>query len=182
MAIVSGCSHCGSGKGYDRTYGRCTACGEPYQAGTTGGHFRTKEQPPTEFFERFRPLRGLGTIPVEPPITGTWPFDGFPNQVELGVVAVGGPGTIFNLATWAWPLYPGVVAQYREAVDYDAMHLLVYRDGSFEIGHLDEANPDMGHVLEHAVLDAPLGTTIACGAIGFGAGLVGGLLLWWGES
>jgi hypothetical protein len=168
---MNGCAHCGSMKGYDRTYGRCTACGEPYQAGASGDHFRTKKPPPPEFFERFR---GLGTIPVEPAITGSWPFQGFPNQVELD-------GTLFVLATWAWPFY-GAAAQYREAVDYDAMHLLVYRDGSFEIGHLDEANPDRGHVLEHAVLDAPLGTAIACGAIGFGAGLVGGLLLWWGES
>lgn len=126
--------------------------------------------------------RGVGILPVEPPITGQWPFQGFPEQVELGVLAVGGPGTIFNLATWAWPLYSGVVAQYREATTTDAMHLMVYRDGTFEIGHLDEVNPDLGSPLQHAVVDAPFGTTIACGALGLGLGLVGGLLLWWNGS
>lgn len=118
---------------------------------------------------------GLGILPIEPPLTGTWPYDGFPGQVEL-------EGTTFNLATWAWPLYSGVVAQYREAVPTNAMHLLVYRNGMFEITHIDEINPDLGNPLAHAAVDAPLATTIAMGAIGFGLGLVGGLLLLSSES
>lgn len=116
-------------------------------------------------------VTGIGAIPIEPAITGTWPFgDVFPPTVQLG-------DRTFQIATWAWPLYSGVVQQYREAVPTNAMHLLVFRDGSFEIGHLDEANPDRGLVLQHAALDAPLGTAIACALAGFGLGLVGGLLL-----
>jgi hypothetical protein len=125
---------------------------------------------------------GVGILPIEPPITGQWPFHGFPGQVELQLGQLDGTTTLFTLATWAWPLYSGVVAQYREAVPTDAMHLMVYRDGTFEVGHLDEINPDLGSPLQHAVVDAPLGTTIACGAIGLGLGLVGGLLLWWNGS
>jgi hypothetical protein len=113
---------------------------------------------------------GVGTLPVDPPITGQWPFQGFPSSVQLNGVA-------FNRAEWAWPLYSGVVAQYREAIPNDAMHLLVYRDGFFEIGHLDEINPDLGSPLEHAVVDAPLATSIACAVGGFAIGLVAGLLI-----
>lgn len=113
---------------------------------------------------------GLGIIPITPPITGSWPFDYFPETVELN-------GTrTFRKITWAWPFYSGVVEQYRETIDYDAMHLKVYRDGSFVIDHVDEANPS-AHPFEHAVLDVPLATTIVCGLAGFGLGLVGGLLL-----
>lgn len=112
---------------------------------------------------------GLGKIPVIPAITGTWPLGFFPDEVQIA-------GSVFQRATWASP-FEGAVAQYREVVEYDAMHLLIYRNGTFVIDHLDEANPDQGHVLEHAVLDKPLMTTLACGLAGFGLGLVGGLLL-----
>lgn len=109
---------------------------------------------------------GLGIIPVYPPLYGRWPFgEVFPPVVELA-------GRTFELATWAWP-FTRAVQQYREAVDYDSMHLFVYDDGSFEVWHKDSANPDRGHLLEHAVLDAPLLTSALCGA----AGLVTGLLL-----
>lgn len=43
-----GCQHCGSEKGYDRTYQRCTQCRKPYWKGSKGGHFRTGEPPPEE--------------------------------------------------------------------------------------------------------------------------------------
>jgi len=114
-------------------------------------------------------MSGLGKIPVIPAITGTWPLGFFPPEVQIA-------GTTFRRATWASP-FLDAAAQYREVADYDAMHLIVYRNGSFVIDHLDEANPDQGHVLEHAVLDVPLATTIVCGIAGFGLGLVGGLLL-----
>lgn len=114
--------------------------------------------------------QGVGTIPVEPVITGTWPFGSYPDVVSVG-------GATFRRAVWAWPFYSGVVAQYRQDVATNAMHLMVYRDGSFVIEHMDEANPDAGLVLEHAALDAPLATAIAAGVVGFGLGLVGGLLL-----
>jgi DNA topoisomerase I len=52
-----GCVHCGSVKGYDRTYMRCWTCGEPYVKGASGGHFRTGNPPPPEFFERFTAVR-----------------------------------------------------------------------------------------------------------------------------
>ena len=118
---------------------------------------------------------GLGVIPVEPNLVGTWPFADFPEVVELTLAD--GTTRTFVQATWAWPLYSGVVpgGQYREAVDANAMHLMVYRDGSFTITHLDEANPDRGHVLEHALVDAGLETTLACGALGLALGLVVGL-------
>jgi hypothetical protein len=119
-------------------------------------------------------VKGLGKIPVIPAITGTWPLNFFPHEVQIG-------GTTFRRATWAWPLYSGVVAQYREATEYDAMHLMIYRNGSFVIDHLDEANP-ADHALEHAILDVPLATTLVCGIAGFGLGLVGGLLLLGSDS
>jgi hypothetical protein len=147
---MDGCAHCGSMKGYGRTYGRCVSCGELYKRS------------------------GLGTLPVEPVITGTWPFAGFPPVVQLN-------GVTFNAATWAWP-YSGVVSQYRQDVANNAMHLLVYRDGQYVIRHMDEISPDPssggpGRPLEHAVVDAPLATTIVCGLAGLGLGLVAGLLL-----
>lgn len=114
---------------------------------------------------------GVGTLPVEPPLTGQWPFDGFPASVQL-------EGVTFNRALWEWPLYSGVIAQFRQAVPTNAMHLLVYRNGFYEISHVDEINPDLGSPLAHAAVDAPLATTIACAVGGGLLGLVVGLLIW----
>ncbi len=114
-------------------------------------------------------MQGFGIIPVEPPITGTWPFEGFPTEVQLN-------GRTFAAAVWASPFY-GAVAQYREEVDQNAQHLLVYRDGSYEITHVDEANPDRGYVLQHAALDCPSGLAIGAAIGGVFVGLVTGLLL-----
>jgi hypothetical protein len=114
-------------------------------------------------------IRGVGILPVEPAITGAWTFQGFPPAVSL-------LGTTFVRAQWAWPLYSGVVAQYRQDVPTNAMHLLIYRSGQYVIEHLDEINPSRDP-LGHAVVDAPLATSLAVGAIGFGVGLVAGLLL-----
>lgn len=118
---------------------------------------------------------GVGTIPVEPAIYGTWPFGSYPDVVSVN-------GATFRKAVWAWPFYSGVVAQYRQDVATDAMHLMVYRDDSFVVEHMDEISPDPssagpGSPLKHAVVDAPLATAIAAGVVGFGLGLVGGLLL-----
>jgi hypothetical protein len=112
----------------------------------------------------------IGTLPVEPPLYGVWSFGGFPDVVEL-------EGAIFNRAEWAWPFYSGVVAQYRQDVATNAMHLLVYRDGSYVVTHLDEFNPDLGFPVEHALVDAPAATCVVLGAVGFAAGLVAGLLV-----
>ena len=117
--------------------------------------------------------QGLGRIPVEPHVYGQWPFQGFPRQITLG--EPDGSTHTFAIAQWASPFYSGVVQQYRETVPTNAQHLMIFRDGSFLIDHVDEANPDQGLVLQHAVLDvgAPLAAGLA--VLGFGAGLVGGL-------
>jgi len=114
-------------------------------------------------------MTALGAIPIVPPISGQWPFSGFPAEVQLN-------GRMFALAVWASPFY-GAVAQYREEVDQNAQHLLVYRDGSYEITHVDEANPDRGYVLQHAALDCPSGLAIGAAIGGMFVGLVTGLLL-----
>ncbi len=49
----TGCQHCGSPNGYDRTYGLCVVCGRPWRRGSSGRHWRTGEPPPPEFFARF---------------------------------------------------------------------------------------------------------------------------------
>jgi hypothetical protein len=111
---------------------------------------------------------GLGRIPVEPHVYGTWPFTNFPPQVSLN-------GQTFTRARWASPFYSGVVAQYRQAVPTDSQHLMIYDDGSFLIDHVDEANPDQGLVLQHAALDLGGPLAIGLGMLGFGVGLVGGI-------
>jgi len=112
-------------------------------------------------------MTGLGILPVLPPITGPWSFQGFPPSVQLD-------GVPFNQAVWVNPIRSGVVAQYRQAVPVNAMHLLVYADGQYVIDHLDQANPDMGLLLEHASLDAPLATTVACALAGLVFGFIVG--------
>jgi hypothetical protein len=155
---MSTCQHCGSAKGYDRTYGRCSVCREPYSPGSTGLHWKTGTPPPP---------RGVGILPVEPALTGQWPYDGFPTSVELD-------GVTFNLAEWAWPFYSGVIAQYRQDTPTNAMHLLVYRNGQYVIRHQDEINPDLNSPIAHALVDAPLATAVVAGVVGLGTGLLVG--------
>jgi len=105
----------------------------------------------------------VGDIPIKPAITGEWRLPGYPDAVVL-------QGRRFRRSTeWVWP-YRGVAAQYREEVDRNAMHLLVHTDGSFSIDHMDEANPDRGLVLEHAIKDVaktPVGLLVlTAGAAG----------------
>jgi hypothetical protein len=121
-------------------------------------------------------VTGTGTLPVEPALTGQWPFDGFPPAVRL-------EGATFLVARWINPFRSGVVAQYREAVPANAMHMLVYRNGFYVIGHIDEVSPDPspggpGNPVAHALVDAPLATTVVLGALGLSAGLVLGLVFW----
>lgn len=89
----------------------------------------------------------VGDIPINPAIRAAWPTPGvFPVAVQL-------LGRSFvRSSAWSFP-YPGVVAQYREDVDHNSMHLRVFDDGHFDVTHLDEANPERGFVLEHAIRD-----------------------------
>lgn len=87
---------------------------------------------------------GFATLPE--PLRGPWPHADYPERVTIG-------GRSFTRSdTWAAPL-PGVVRQYREDVDRGSMHLYVRDDHTWEIDHVDEANPERGLVLEHAVKD-----------------------------
>jgi len=114
-------------------------------------------------------MTDIGAIPINPRLSGRWNLPEFPDQVQCN-------NRLFQRSTtWAWP-YPNVVAQYREAVDRDAMHMLIYADGHFEIDHLDEANPDRGLVLEHAVRDVaetPVGRIVTTAAVVLGLVLAG---------
>lgn len=152
---------------------RCVVCREPYYAGSTGGHWRTGSPPPADFFRG----RGLGRIPISPALTGTWPWgNDFPPVVELTDVA--GVTHTFALARLAWPAPICNGVQYREAVDHDSLHLIVYPDGSWMADHRDESNPDVpGQFLEHVVKDNGQALLLGMAVAGFGLGLVGGLLL-----
>lgn len=108
---------------------------------------------------------GFATLPE--PLRGAWPYADFPERVTLG-------GRSFTRSdTWAAPL-PGVVKQYREDVDRGSMHLYVRNDHTWEIDHVDEANPERGLVLEHAVKDV---IHTWWGAALLTAGVVGGAAL-----
>jgi GNAT superfamily N-acetyltransferase len=48
------CQNCGSDKCYDRSYQRCTECGEPFHEGALGLHWMTKQPPPPKFFDELR--------------------------------------------------------------------------------------------------------------------------------
>ena len=112
----------------------------------------------------------VGFARLAEPFKGAWTFQGFPARVQL-------LGRTFAKATWAAP-YPHVVAQYREAVDHNALHLMVHDDGTWSADHTDDANPDRGLVLEHTlrdVIQTPVGAALftltcfaAAAAVGWG--------------
>ncbi len=109
---------------------------------------------------------GFATLPE--PLRGPWPFPDFPEHVELG-------GRSFTRSdTWSAPL-PHVVKQYREDRDRESMHLYVHPDHTWEIDHVDAANPERGLVLEHTfrdVIHTPWGAALlTVGVIGISAGL-----------
>lgn len=94
----------------------------------------------------------VGFVSLPEPLRGPWQVRDeagaldFPPHVSIG-------GRDFTRSTtWAAP-YPGVVAQYREDRDREAMHLMVQSDGTWFVDHVDEANPERGLVLEHAYRD-----------------------------
>lgn len=88
----------------------------------------------------------VGFASLAEPLRGPWPFADFPQHVQLS-------GRSFTRSDkWAAPL-PHVRKQYREDVDRNSMHLNVLDDGSWEIDHIDEANPERGLVLEHTFRD-----------------------------
>lgn len=109
---------------------------------------------------------GFANLPT--PLRGPWPFDDFPEHIEMA-------GRHFTRSdTWAAPL-PHVRKQYREDVDRQSMHLEVFDNGTWEINHVDEANPERGLVLEHAVRDVihtPWGAALlTLGVVGIVAGV-----------
>lgn len=87
----------------------------------------------------------IGTIDISPPLTGRWPYVGFPPRVTM----LGGE---FHLAKWKWPKQ-GIAAQYREAIPSNSRHLYVLRNGQYIVSHRDEVNPDMGNPSQHFIRD-----------------------------
>jgi hypothetical protein len=88
----------------------------------------------------------VGFATLSTPLRGAWPFADYPEHVQI-------IGRNFRRSdTWAMPM-PHVAKQYREDVDRQSMHLEVLDDGTWEINHIDEANPERGLVLEHTVKD-----------------------------
>jgi hypothetical protein len=89
---------------------------------------------------------GLGALTLRVPERGRWALRGYPARVVWR-------GRVFARSrTWAFP-YSGVVAQYREERDSYSRHMFVYADGRVVVDHLDEANPERGRALDHAVKD-----------------------------
>lgn len=113
-------------------------------------------------------MGAVGFAELAEPLRGAWPLPNFPEVVQL-------LGRTFKRSTtWAAPL-PSVVAQYREDVDRNSMHLLVHADRSWVIEHTDDANPERGLVLEHTfrdVIQTPLGAVLfTLGVVGLAAGV-----------
>lgn len=114
------------------------------------------------------PHFAVGFAPLPEKLAGDWPFSDYPERVDL-------LGKSFTRSRkWAFP-YAGVVAQYREDVDRHSMHLMVLADGSFEVDHVDDANPERGHVLEHALKDVSNTTGGALVILAGGAAVVAGI-------
>jgi len=90
-------------------------------------------------------------IPMEP-IYGKWDWQDYPQAVTID-------GLTFARAVRRQP-YKGVIAQYRQAVPRDSLHLLVLEDGNWLIDHADEYNPDMGYPVRHFLIDHPAGKAL----------------------
>ena len=108
-----------------------------------------------------RTRHAVGFAELAQPLRGTWPFNGFPDSVVIS-------GRTFKRSKkWAAP-YHLVVAQYREDVDHDSMHLMVKADGTWIIEHTDDANPERGLVLDHTlrdVIQTPVGAVLFTSAV-----------------
>jgi len=95
---------------------------------------------------------------IEPPVSDTWMFgQDFPDHFEID-------GHTFHRAIRTQP-YEGVLAQYREAVPRDSMHLLVMGD-TYVIDHVDSYNPDMGFPVRHFLIDHPAGKPLLIAGVG----------------
>lgn len=112
-------------------------------------------------------MAAVGFTRLSEPLRGSWLVQGYPETVSLA-------GRVFKRARWA-QRKRFVVAQYREDVPHDSMHLLVRSDGTWVIDHTDAANPDRGLVISHAfrdVLDTPGGALLlTLGAVLVSAGV-----------
>lgn len=81
-------------------------------------------------------------IPLRQVERGRWPKGQLPAAALIG-------GRLYRRAKWSWPR-KGVVAQYREARARLSRHLYVREDGTWEVNHVDEVNPDgPGGALAH---------------------------------
>lgn len=102
-------------------------------------------------------------IPVDPPIVESWelPEGEFPDVIEID-------GKTFHRAIRQQG-YDGVICQYREMVPRQSAHLFVMNNGTWQINHIDEYNPDMGYPVRHFIVDHPAGK----GVLVAGAGLLG---------
>jgi hypothetical protein len=112
----------------------------------------------------------LGTTWFTQPIQGWWTIAdahgrrAYPEEIHFD-------GRLFRRAKWR-EAKPGVVDQYREAVEKNSQHLYVLADGRWIINHADDVNPDLGDVTapaRHFVADHPVGQGLA--ALGLVAGV-----------
>lgn len=111
----------------------------------------------------------VGELPINPPLRGQWPT---PNVFPERATVLGRP--FVRSSAWSFP-YPDVAAQYREDVDRNSMHLRVFNDGHYDVTHIDEANPEHGLVLEHAIKD--VSGTFVGGLVLTAVGTVGAIFL-----
>jgi hypothetical protein len=123
----------------------------------------------------------LGATWFEQPIYGWWTLtDVYGRRVYPEEVSAN--GRLFRRAKWR-ESKPGVIDQYREAVEENSQHLLVMANGRWVIDHTDDVNPDMGDVTapaRHFVADHPAGQGLAALALAAGVcllavGVVGAL-------
>ena len=115
--------------------------------------------------------RSVGFVKLSEPITGRWLWSPhLPERVQM-------KGRTFVISKrWAFP-YVGVVAQYREDVDHDSAHLEVLSDGTYRIDHIDAANPERGHVLEHGMRDLNA-TRVGGVVVGLGVTVLAAAVAW----
>ncbi len=115
-------------------------------------------------------------------IAGTWPYQHtergkltveLPDRVELGGrsylrARLESP----NSGPFAWMQDPAdwerdVIEQYREDVPRWSRHLKVFRDGTYEITHSDDYNPDRSSPWWHFWNDMTLGRILGAAAGAF---------------
>jgi hypothetical protein len=87
---------------------------------------------------------------IKPAEEGTWTERGYPDFVQVA-------GR--NFVRSSGLPRAGVAAHYREDVPHGSRHLYV-RAGKWEITHVDAANPDHGHLLEHFLRDVLFGEDV----------------------